>query len=176
MNPLLTLFATIIMTGYSAACVATSSLGDAIVLESNGAPCFTIEKNSKTKDGLPLNYLLVSELTARDGERFPDELWSFSTKSIKPISISPQDCIRYGDVPTSTEHRPSKQLIHYHVYAINIGARPPDTNILGYVSEFCIKPSIDKKITVQVIPRKKRDGKRQYDLCDEPISRHENSR
>lgn len=88
--------------------MAMSGIGSAVVLESKGLPCFTIEENSDTKDGLPLSSLVVSELTSHPGQRSPDELWGFSNKFGNPTTISPQNCIRYGEIPAGTELRVEK--------------------------------------------------------------------
>lgn len=165
-------YVAIFMSIWCSLSMAMSGIGNAVILESRGLPCFTIEENSGTKDGLHLSSLVVSELTSRPGEQSPDELWGFSNKSGSPMTISPQDCIRYGELPAGAELRAEKKLAPYHVYGVSIGARPKDRNIIGYMGEFCVKPAADGSASVQVISRKKGESERFYDLCKNPTLRN----
>lgn len=141
-----------LMIMFSSACSATSRMEAAAISESKGAPCFSIPKNSETKNGIPLHSILVSEIKGADWRTLPEELWSFSVvPPTDSILLRPENCIRYGETPDSAKQGKLRPLEFFHVYSVGVAARPVDSNIIAYGARFCIKPVGNGRIAIQIL-------------------------
>lgn len=151
------------------ACGATSRMGQAIVSNFEGVPCFTIPKNSETRDGIPLDGLIVSELTSPDESTYPDELWQFSVEPPgNSITLRPEKCILYGTPPKLAKQNSLTPLKPFHVYAVFLHAVPKGTSLRGYKADFCVFPEKSGKTSVKVIPWNEAEKKWQYEICAKP--------
>lgn len=153
-------------------CAATSRLPQAQVKQVDGRPCFTVADESEARKGIPLYSLVVSEQQSRDWRSLPDELWSFGVEPPgNSIEISPDTCIRYGDVPPSaTAERDALPLRLNHVYVVFLGARPKGGSVpvVGYRAEFCLKLSGQGKAMVQVVRWDTEFKRWRYEECAAP--------
>lgn len=153
------------------ACGATSRMGDAVVSNSGGVPCFTIPKNSETRQGIPLDGLIVSELTSSDESTYPNELWQFS---IEPpgssITMRPEKCILYGALPKLAKQNSLTPLKPFQVYAVFLHAVPKGTSLRGYKADFCVFPEKNGQTSVKVIPWNDVEKKWQYEVCAKPLN------
>ena len=153
---------------FSSGC-SGNSRPDAIVTEVGGLPCFAVPENRQTRGGIPLYGLLVSERKSSESPSPPSELWSVSVEPAgASIVTRPQSCIRYGETPAGAEAGAALTLQPYHVYSVDLDARPEDSNVHSYTAEFCIKPAGVGKNVVQVIPWNESSKQWQYDVCNSP--------
>ncbi|MEJ7807479.1 MAG: hypothetical protein WKG03_16335 [Telluria sp.] len=143
-----------------------NSRPDAIVTAVDGGPCFAVPANRQTRDGIPLYGLLVSEREARKS-MLPSDLWIVSVKPAgAAIKTRPESCIRYGITPAGAEGAAAFPLQPYHIYTVDLNARPEDSDIHSYSAEFCIKPAADGKVIVQVVPWDDNAKRWKYDVCN----------
>lgn len=146
-----------------------NSRPDAIVTEVRGLPCFTVPENRETHGGIPLYGLLVSERQSSESSLPPSELWSVSVEPPgASIVIKPQGCIRYGETPLGAEAGTAMVLKPYHVYSVDLNARPEDSNIHSYTAEFCIRVASNGKSVIQVVPWNESSKQWQYGVCTIP--------
>ncbi len=145
-----------------------SGIGRAVVTEVDGQPCFSIEKNWTTRNGLPMYGLLVSAKEAHFDN--PDEyyIWRFDIQPPgKSIPTLPGKCMRYGATPALATQHVLKPLEPYTVYHVFIDAKS-DGPIFGYKADFCIKPSEPPGKRVFVVPFDEKSSQWRYDLCARP--------
>lgn len=151
-----------------------SSLPDAQIKQVGRKPCFTIHG----KDTSPQVIQLFSLYVAKKGKgqkkwpSSPESVWGFE---ISPpgnsIELSSDNCISYGELPVASEEiQKAHPLEPYQIYIVDIGGRPKagNSSVLGYVAEFCIKPTQDGDVQVIQIPWDKAAGKWRYGLCARP--------
>lgn len=145
---------------------ALSSMGTATIINSNGTPCFSIPKNSETKNGLPLYSLTVSEIRPGNLEELSPSVWSFETKNHKaPPTILPTQCIRYGDNPAGTTRLTLMPMKPNTLYYVSIRAQNNVSNVFAYTGIFCIKLKLSKGFFVQVISGDRSLGEARFAAC-----------
>ncbi|WP_332877880.1 hypothetical protein [Massilia sp. S19_KUP03_FR1] len=145
---------------------ATSRMGTAIVTESDGRPCFSIQSDNETKNGLPLHGIAVSENISSVAGRYPEEFWRFVADDPAPKNlILPSECVRYGVVPGDATERVHKQLAMFHVYSVSVVARHENSNMIAYRANFCMKPIKPGKIEIVIIPNNYRGSNDAHALC-----------
>ena len=150
----------------SSACIASSRIGNVVITQSNGAPCFGIPDNTETRDGLPLSTVIVTKHGAPDVTSPPVEVWfSWIEPRGRTIILKPKNCIRYGVMPAPAHQELLVPLQAYAVYSVTLDAAPVGSSLQGYKSEFCMIPDAAKKLRVQVIPWDKQTSAWRYDLC-----------
>lgn len=146
-----------------------SSMGEVVITEVDGQPCFAIPKGWSTRNGLPMRGLTVVQRNAPGARPYSHYVWTFSVEPPGASVITrPQHCMRYGATPKLATQRDSLPLEPYQVYSVFIDAAPEDSSMLGYKAEFCIKPPEAGKARVFVVPFDEKTSTRRYDLCDRP--------
>lgn len=149
--------------------MAMSGMGSVVITESNGRPCFSIQSDAETKDGLPLDGIVVSEARSGNSKKFPEELWHFMTvDSLQKTILRPGECIRYGDAPQNATQRTLKNLEVFRVYSVDVIARNENTNMVAYSGKFCLVSDALGKIAVQPISNDERGGDKRHDVCAGP--------
>ena len=145
-----------------------SGVGDAIVTDVDGQPCFSIEKNWTTRNGLPMYGLSVIPRGSPNNDGIDYHVWRFDMEPPgKSILTLPEKCMRYGHTPKPAMQRALKPLEPYTVYHVFIDAKS-DGPIFGYKAEFCIKPSQPPGKRVFVVPFDDKTSQWRYDLCERP--------
>lgn len=153
---------------------ARSSLPDAQIKQVRGKPCFTIHDTNGTPQVIKLFSLYVAKKGKKGGEwpSSPESVWGFE---ISPpgnsIELGSDSCISFGELPVASEEiQKAHPLVPYQIYIVDIGGRPKagNSSVLGYVAEFCIKPTQDGYVQVIQIPWDKAAGKWRYGLCARP--------
>lgn len=149
--------------------IAISRLGTAVVRESNGLPCFSIQSDGETKDGLPLRQLIVKEARIDGVPEVPKDLWSFRAVDSSPKNLMrPTECIRYGEPPPEVVEGARKDLSLYRVYSVAVVARHENSSMIAYHTKFCMKLDKNKNIFVQNIPNDESLGNARYQVCAPP--------
>lgn len=147
-----------------------SGIGEAVVTDVDGQPCFSIPKNWDTRNGLDLHSLSVSQNNGQDAEKPYEDVWMFSVEPPgSSIIARPGQCYRYGVTPTRATQAVHKPLELYRVYNVFLHARPDNSPLRGYDAEFCIKPAANGKTSVQLVKWDDKAGRRRYDLCERPL-------
>jgi hypothetical protein len=150
-------------------CVATSSMGKAVVSDVNGLPCFSVPANSATQSGVPLDALGVTKMKGKKEVGYPTEVWYFRiTPPGETMLVHPKDCILYGQVPKTAQQEEFEPLQSYQVYSVFMQAVPKDSNLQGYRAEFCVTASESGKKKVLVVPWDESARKWQYEVCAKP--------
>lgn len=151
---------------------AVSSFPPAQIKQVDDSPCFTVVDDSETRKGVRLYSIAVTERESKDWRTRPDVLWAFRMEPPgASIEFRPDMCIRYGEIPQSAKETQKALPLQYnHVYSVTIGARPEGgaSSVLGYGSEFCIKPADNEKTLVLEIPWDKKTRRWRYDVCGAP--------
>jgi surface antigen len=154
----------------SAGCAATSSMGQAHVVDVEGAPCFTVSTTGEPASELAFETLYVSERSSQDWRALPAELWAINVKPAgQAIAWKPAGCLRYSEqMPGTSTRVQARPLEHYRVYSVFIGARPKDErgNLLGYKAEFCITQDIGQKPVAREVPWDSGGSRWRYEICD----------
>ena len=141
--------------GATAACART---GHVEVRDQNEKPCFLLNMEGERRAPPDLVTLFVDDVTFRPTEAE----WSFVLPERTPLSLPPQSCIRYGEVPVgATVREPAKSLQPGRVYEVFCGIRVFDSwQLFGigipdsrkssesYTSKFCLLPGSDGKLRV----------------------------
>lgn len=161
------------VSAFTTSCFAMSRMPPAQVIDSNGIPCFAVTDEAGTHQGkIQLFGLSVTEGKSTNWQTLPKEKWAFI---IEPqgnsIETSPQNCIRYGEAPVTAKVRQDAlPLQPYHLYVVFIEARPIDGAVaqLGYGAEFCVKPTSDGKVMVQMVPWDLTKKRWRYEVCTSP--------
>lgn len=149
--------------------MAMSGIGSVIITESNGRPCFSIQSDAETKDGLRLDGIVVSETRSGSSKELPEELWHFmATDPSKKAILCPTECVRYGEAPSNVTQRTLKNLEVFRVYSVNVIAHNENSNTVAYSGKFCLTSDKLGKITVQSISNDERDGNKRYEVCARP--------
>ena len=166
-NKLLVLFAAAAMTfSIHSPSMANSSMGTAIVTVAGGRPCFSIESNGETKNGLALNGIAVEENVSTTPGDYPAQFWQFqANESSQKYILRPTECIRYGAAPANTTERVSKDLDFFRVYRVSLMVESKQINTIAYRANFCMKSDALGKVTVQMIPNNYRGGNDTHELC-----------
>ena len=146
-----------------------SSMGEVVITEVDGQPCFAIPKGWSTRNGLPMHGLTVIQRNASGAAPNSKYVWSFSVEPPgATILTRPQHCMRYGATPKLATQRESQPLEPFQVYSVFIDAAPENSSMRGYKAEFCIKPPEAGKARVFVVPFDEKTSTWRYDLCDRP--------
>lgn len=141
-------------------------MGTAIVTESDGIPCFSIQLDDETKNGLPLHGIAVTENVSSIAGQYPAEFWRFETDERSPKTlIHPSKCVRYGEIPGDATERVHKELATFQVYSVNIVARRENANMVAYRANFCIKPVKPGQMEIVIIPSNYRGSNGSHELC-----------
>lgn len=149
--------------------MAMSRMGSAIITESNGYPCFSIQSDAETKDGLQLDGIVVSETRLSNAKKLSEEFWHFMTgDSLQKTIFRPTECVRYGEAPQNAIQRTLKNLEVFRVYSVNVIAHNENSNTVAYSGKFCLTSDKLGKITVQSISNDERDGDKRYEVCARP--------
>ena len=155
---------------FCAGCAATQRIGTAVVTDSAGVPCFSVPKKWETGRGVPLFGISVHEAKSVDWKSLPIEYWGVGFEPPgTSILLSPQSCIRYGDMPKNavSEMGLAKPLEPYHVYSVTLNARPEGSSVAFYKSEFCITPDDGGKMVVRQVSVLQSDVNR-HAICAKP--------
>lgn len=111
-------------------------MGQVVVEDRDGLPCFGIENTVATRIGDPE----LSELRiGAQGERGYETVWSFTLE--KPIPFPPGQCLRYGEVPgKAAMHNPPPPLQFGRLYTVGLRAhvKDPGDPTFAYTAEFCV--------------------------------------
>lgn len=128
---------------------ANSRMGTAEVRNLDGLPCFAIPSSTETRDGISLYTITVSENKSAQAGTLPKEMWHLAVMPYGSFrTITPKDCLRYGEELPGTRQRTSGKLVPGQVYAVHINARPEESNLMGYIARFCVIPGKDGKLSV----------------------------
>lgn len=175
-NSLRTMGFSLMFLSYTLA-MAMSRMGSAVVTESNGRPCFSIQADGETEEGLPLKGIMVEEATSAVTAEYPTQLWNFKVSDNAPKTIlHSTECIRYGEAPQNSIQRTLKPLEMFRVYDVSVIARNENSNMIAYRAEFCIKSDSHGKVTVQQIPDGGYGEKERYEACARPSTVDDPSR
>ena len=146
-----------------------SGVGDAIVTEVDGQPCFSIERNWTTRNGLPMYGLSVIPRGSPNNDGNDYHVWRFDMEPPgNSILTLPEKCMRYGQTPKPAMQKVHKPLEPYTVYHVFIDANS-DGPIFGYDADFCIKPAEPPGKRVFVVPFDEKASQWRYDLCAPPV-------
>jgi hypothetical protein len=127
-------------------------MGNAVVFEKDGAPCFAISpKERLTEKGVFLRSVSVYDSSALPVK----QVWAYATLSDKTIVISSKQCIKYGDTPGSSESRPAEKLLNGRVYeaVLKVHSKKQKGSTMGYLTKFCIISEPHEKVVIeQILP------------------------
>ena len=165
-KPLVLLAAAIMVCLIKSQSMATSSMGAAIVILSSGQPCFSIKSDIETKNGMPLDGIIVEENVSTSPGEYPAQFWQFQANdSSQKYILKPTECIRYGAAPANTTERVIKDLDFFHVYRVSLMVESKRINTIAYRANFCMKADALGKVTIQMIPHNYRGGNDTHELC-----------
>jgi hypothetical protein len=148
---------------------AASRMGAAIVNDQEGYPCFSIPLEVETKNGIPLDGIVVAEARLIDNDAPPSERWHFM--AIDPanrILLRPDACILYGKAPPNTKQRTLKPLEHFTIYRVSVLARTAISNTVAYSAKFCVTPDKFGNPVIHAIPDDERKGNKRFVACQRP--------
>ena len=154
----------------TASCSATSRVGQAVVTEAGGRPCFAIpdEPQTRRKD-IRLYAVAVSETGSTSWKTAPAQLWSFTADPLAAgLQVRPGACIRYGELPASAKiGQEPAALQPERVYAVEISAGPASasSSTRGYKAEFCVKPAPNGGLTVHTVPWDEGAKRWRHEVC-----------
>lgn len=157
-----------IIYSHGAGAMATSRLGTAVISDSAGLPCFSVESNRETIDGVPLDVIVVTEKRLHSRPEIPVELWHFVTNYPSQTRLSPNKCIRYGEPPLESVQRTLKPLKPYVIYSVGVIARKENSGVLGYFLSFCITTNKLGGDQLNTFKNDESKGNEQYELCARP--------
>ena len=150
-------------------CVATSKMGEAVVTDVDGLPCFSVPLSSISQEGVPLDALGVTRKKSPRDVGYPKDVWYFRIMPPgKTILIHPKKCIQYGKIPESAEQEEFEPLLSYQVYSVFMHAVPDGTEIQGYRAEFCLINSKGEERKVLVVPWDATARRWRYEVCAKP--------
>lgn len=146
---------------------ATSRLGTAVVKDLDGRPCFSIESNSETRNGLPLRVIAVTAMGDSDFRKA--EAWHImSTDLAHATLLRPTECILYGEAPSNTVQRTFKKLDFFRIYNVEVVAKEENSNMVAYGAAFCIVLDSSGKTRVQAVPSEVDSAAPHYQPCEPP--------
>jgi hypothetical protein len=149
--------------------MATSRMAVGVVSDQEGNPCFSIPLEAETKNGLPLDGIVVAEARFINNDEPPSERWHFM--AIDPINrplVRPDACILYGRAPPNTKQRALKPLDYFRIYRVSILARTPISNTVAYSAKFCVTPDNFGNPVVHAIPDDDQKGNKRFAVCQRP--------
>jgi hypothetical protein len=159
------------LTISSVSCVPGTRMERAVITEVDGLPCFSVPNNKETRKGVPLFTLVVSKRNAPGADALPEAVWIFRVEPMgKSIVWKPENCIRYGVTPAGAEQELLIALQPHSIYALALQAVPEDSNLRGYVGDFCMIPGANGRLRLQVIPWDEQANQSRNDVCA-PTSR-----
>lgn len=157
----------LLLTLTSASCTGSAKPA-AVITMKQGMPCFSVADSSVTKGGIPLYAITVYEMNTPEG-LINSKRWSIDVRSADGFNkISPDTCMRYGDVPPGAVERvQTTALKPYTAYHALVDAQPddPSSNVIAYSASFCLKPDESGQMTIQSISEKKSLGDARFDIC-----------
>lgn len=129
---------------------ATYGIGNAVVTQIRGKPCFSIEPKEERRIGAPnLSALIVDDMSAKP----PVRVWSFGFQpSGRSMAIPASVAICYGELPSGAAAKPAPVLKVGVLYSVFLNARPQDASdpIHGYDADFCLVAAATGVEVVQV--------------------------
>ena len=148
------------------ACTPSTRIGNAVITQVDGMPCFGIPNNAETRNGVPLSTVIVTKTNPPGVSMRPADVWfAWTEPRTKPLIFKPGQCIRYGAFPQPSHQEAMIPLQPYSVYGVSLDAIPEGSNLRGYTAEFCLIPDAAKKMRVEVVPWDEPASRWRYELC-----------
>jgi hypothetical protein len=130
---------------------AMSRMGDLEVRLQGDTPCFTITREERWWNGVPLVHSVNVYTHVRNAA--PTLIWQLRLAP-RTIRLNRDTCLPYGQAPAGAEAAEAPPLVPWQIYAVGMGGSTERSSdgTQGYTADFCLVPGEGGAMAVVNLP------------------------